>query len=374
MKEKNFASVIGPLALAALFAGAALVSGSCKFQRSAKGENAVEEAPINVRAEHPVARPMEEVIEVHGSLEPVEQVDVVTEVSGSIVDLPVKEGDTVAPGDLLARIDDEEYKLNLRQAESAYRVARSDYLSAKQLFDEGMKARAELEKMKRSYDDARSNLELSRIRLRNTEIKSPIKGVVVSRKAEMYHQAGAMEVLFTVADLSGFKVPITVTETEVAKIELAQKVRVRIDALANDPDSFPLEGRVSKIQPRVDSQTGTVQAEVSVPDPGPRARPGMFTRLKIVTATHPDALVIPRKALSAEDGNHVWVVDNQNPKLVEIKTGLLDQKGIEIISGLGLKDLVIVEGQAALTPNSKLNIVNPAPELVSGDSAEPHTP
>jgi membrane fusion protein (multidrug efflux system) len=228
--------------------------------------------------------------------------------------------------------------------------------------------------VKRSYDDSRSNLELSRIRLANTEIKSPLKGTVVSKAAEMYHQAGAMEVLFTVADLSGYKVPITVTEAEVAKIRIGQKVRVRIDALAPDADSFPLEGTVTKIQPRVDPQTGTVGVEVSVPEPGANARLGMFTRLKIVTATHPEALVIPRPALSAEDGNHVWVAGQDGPKLVEITTGLLDQKGVEVLSGLSTSDLVIVEGQAALTPKSKLNIVNQEPAAMSGDSAAPEQP
>jgi len=349
-------------------------AGACNIERSAKGEGLMEEAPINVRAEYPVVRPMEEVIEVHGNLEATEQVDVVTEVSGPIVAIMAKESDQVEPGQVLARIDDEEYKLNLRQSQSAYRVARSDYLTAKQLFDEGMKARSDFEKMKRTYDDARSNLALGRIRLANTEIKSPIKGTVVSKTAEMYHQAGAMEVLFTVADLSGYKVPITVTEAEVAKIQLGQKVRVRIDALAPDADSFPLEGTVSKIQPRVDPQTGTVGVEVSVPEPGANARLGMFTRLKIVTATHPEALVIPRKALSAEDGNHVWTVGSEGPKLAEIQTGLLDQKGVEILSGLAPDDLVIVEGQAALTPKSKLKIVNQEPEAAAGDSVVPEQP
>jgi len=348
---------------------------SCsKFGDPAKGQEKLDEAPINVRAEHPVLRAMEEIIEVHGNLEPIEQVDVVTEVSGPITKILVDEGDVVEEGQFLAAIDDEEYKLNLRQAESAYRVARSDYVSAQQLFDQGMKSRSEYEKMKRSYDDASSNLELSRIRLKNTEVKSPIPGVVISRQAEVYQQVGAMEVLFTIADLSGFKVPITVTEAEVAKIEVGQNVRVRIDALAADPESFSIAGAVGKIQPRVDPQTGTVQVEVTVPDPGKGARPGMFTRLKIVTSTHPNALVIPRRAMLAEEGNHVWVVDGTGARMVEIVPGIMDNHGLEIRSGLSPADVVIVEGQAALTPKSKIAIVNNQPAPASGDSVEKKTP
>jgi membrane fusion protein (multidrug efflux system) len=362
--------VIIRAALLCLAAGSVI---SCNFERKARSETVVEEAPIYVHAENPVTRPMEEAIEVYGNLEPVEQVDVVTEVSGTIIEILVEEGDAVEAGKLLARIDDEEYKLNLRQAQSAWRVARSDYRSAKQLYKEGMKSRSEYEKMKRSYEDARSNLALSKIRIKNTEVKSPIRGVVVSRNAEVYHQAGAMEALFTVADLSGFKIPITVTEAEVAKIELNQNVRVRVDALTPDPRAFPIEGSVSRIQPRVDPQTGTVQVEVSVPDPGPRARPGMFARLRIVTAVHESAMVIPRRAMTAEEGDNVWVVAGENAKLVPIKTGLTDDDGIEILSGLSLSDLVIVEGQAAITPKSKIIMVNEAPEDKTGDDSEPHS-
>ena len=322
-----------------------------------KEKELIEEALINVRAEPPSRRSMEEVIEVHGNLEPLERVDVVAEVSGTIVDVSAREGDRVRRGDLLARIDDEEYQLNLRQARTALRVARFDYNSTKILYEEGMKSRQEMEQKWRSYEDARTNVDLYELRLNNTKVRSPIDGLVVTRNAEPYREASAMEVLFTVADLSGYEINITVTEAEVAKIRVGQNVRVRVDALAKDLDSFPLEATVTRIQPRVDPQTGTVEVEISLKDPGAGARMGMFARLRIVTDVREKALAIPRRALPAEDDKYVWVVEDGKPRMREIETGLVDQNWVEIVGGLSPEDRVIIEGHTALTENSRINIV-----------------
>lgn len=346
----------------------AMMMSSCQLDREGQARGVLEEAPINVRAEYPTIRPMEQVIEVHGNLEPVEKVDVVAEVSGIILEIMVDEGDTVKAGDLLAKLDDEESRLSLRQAQAAFRVANSDYKSTKQLYKEGIKSRSEKEKMRRSYQDSLSNLQMARLRVKNAEVRSPIQGVVISRNAEVYRQAGAMEVLFTVGDLSGFKVSITVTEADIGRIKLGQKVRARVDAVAPDPDSFPLVATVDRIQPRVDPQTGTVAVEVGLSDPETGIKPGMFVRLRIVTSTHERALVVPRRALDSGEGNFVWVVDGDGAAMVNVETGLSDQDGIEILSGISEKDLVIVEGHAALTPKSKVNIVNQPTDNPTSDT------
>lgn len=347
----------------------------CRAGQSGKAPAKEEEAPINVRAERPQVRAMEEVIEASGNLEPISQVDVPAQVSGKIVALYAGEGEEAAAGQVLARVEDEEYRLSLRQAESALKVARSDYENAKALFEQGMKSRSELEKLGRSYEDARTNAELSRLRLDRTQIKSPLRGRVVSRNVELHQQVGAGEVLFTVADLSSFKVLITVTEAEVGKLQEGQLVRIRVEAVSPADRGYPFSGRVHKIKPKVEPKTGTVEVEVRFPNPGGGIKPGMFARLKIVTALRPQALVIPRQALQKEDGSHVWVVEGQGAKLAEVRTGLVDEEGVEVLSGLAPSDLVIVEGQSALTPRSKIKIVNgSSPAPAPGVSVEPGKP
>ncbi len=326
---------------------------ACERRDSSDWEDNIEEAPIYVHAVKPEVRDMEEVIEVHGNIEAVKKVEVTAKTSGEVVALHIDEGETVSAGTQLARLEDDEASLGLEQAQNAYRVARSDYLSTKELYKQGMKSRSEMEKMKRSYDDARSNLKMSRIRLSDTRVKSPLSGMVVDRKVELHDRVGAMEQLFTIADLSSFKIPLTVTESEVSKLSLEQKVRIRVDALTKKT-SFPFEGNVSRIAPRVDPQTGTVEVEVTLPNTDPRLRVGMFARLRIVTALHRDALVIPRRAPATEDGKHVWIVKGDGARMVKIERGLVDEDGIEVLSGISADDRVIVDGQSALTSKSRI--------------------
>ncbi len=353
--------------LVCLVALAAFVS--CKARDEA--QTGIEEAAINVRVERPAVRPMEAVIEVQGNLEPKKQADVVAEVSGTVVELFADVGDEVEAGQLLAKIEDKEYVLGHQQSRASYRVARSDYLSTKELYREGMKSKSEYEQKRRAYLDSKANLEMSEIRLDNTEVRTPIGGTVVSRSTELYKPASTMEPLFRVADLEAFLLAITVTEDEVAKIGVGQEVRVRIDAVVEDSDEFPFSAEVRKIEPMVDPQTGTVEIEIAMPHPGRGVRAGMFARLKIVTEVHDEALVVPRRALSTEDESQVWKIVDGGARLTNVKTGLTDAGGVEIVSGLSPDDLVIVEGQSALTPKSRLNIVNGEKLGLKDTKAEP---
>jgi RND family efflux transporter MFP subunit len=317
------------------------------------------EAPISVYAEVPVVRPMEEVIEVHGNLEPFMRADLVSEVSGTITELNAEEGDTVSRGEVLARIDDEEYRLNLQQAQSGYRVARSDYYSAKELYNQGMKSKSELDKLRKSFSDAQTNLKMQKIRVGNTEVKSPFDGVVLKRNVELFKLANAMELFFTIADLSEYKIEITVTESEVAKIKVGQLVRIRVDAVSQGDDIFDMAGKVKKVQPMVDPLTGTVEVEVSMPSENPALKTGMFSRLKIVTSVYDSALVVPRKAIVSEaNKDYVWIAKGEKAKRVEIKPGLRDEDGVQILSGVDEGDLVVTDGHASLKTDSKIKIID----------------
>ncbi len=324
-----------------------------------KNDEDMIEAAISVYAKRPVVRSMEEVIEVHGNLDPFMRADLVSEVSGTVVELNAEEGDTVSKGDVLARIDDEEHRLNLQQAQSSYRVGRSDYYSAKELYNQGMKSKSELDKLKKTYDDSRANLKMQKIRVGNTKIKSPFDGVVLKRNVELYKLANAMELFYIIADLSEYKILVTVTESEVAKIKVGQMVRVRVDAVSKGDDIFDLEGKVKRIQPMVDPQTGTVEVEVSLSSDNPALKTGMFTRLKIVTAVHDFALVIPRRAIVSEAGkDYVWIAKGETAGRVEINPGLRDEDGVQILSGVSKTDLVITDGHASLKTESKVKVVD----------------
>lgn len=340
--------------------------GACDSERWKKirerhqgaGDPAIEVAAINVEAAYPVRRDMEEVLELTGNLEPIEKVDVYTKQSGMLKRVEVMAGDSVAVNQLLAKVDDEELQLSYRQAESAYRVSKKKYESYRNLFQQKMVSAQEFHDLERAFRDADINRDMARIRLENTEIRTPMAGTVVDRRCDPNQVVGSMESLFTVARLDRYRIPISVTESEIGKIQAGQSVRIRVDAVASAAGEYPYQGVIAEISPMVNPQNGMVAVKVEVPNPGGELKMGMFARLRIITAVRGQALAIPKKALAGEGVNQVWVVEGDHGRLTPIEVGLRDNEYVEILSGLEPGQMLIVEGHAALTEKNRIQVVN----------------
>jgi membrane fusion protein (multidrug efflux system) len=325
---------------------------------------------INVEAAYPERRDMDEVIEVNGNLEPVVHVEIFARQSGLIEEIFKEEGDRVEKDDLLAKVDDDEIRLSYEQARLAYQVAREKYQRYKGLFQKNMVSTQEFEDIERAYNDAKVNMDSARLRLEYTDITTPVSGTVVERMCEPQQLVGTMEKVFAVAQLHQFKIPIFITEAEIGKIEENQDVRIRVDALNPDPAVYPYTGYIDHISPRINPSNGMVEVRVMLKNPG-ELKMGMFCRLKIITARRTDALVIPKKALMGEEINQVWVVDGDRGQLREVVTGIRDDKYVEILSGIKPEEMVITEGQTALTEKSRIRIVNMQDEALEKHGEEP---
>jgi RND family efflux transporter MFP subunit len=340
--------------------------GACDSERWKKlkergqgaGDPAIEVAAINVEAAYPVRRDMEEVLELTGNLEPIEKVDVYTKQSGMLKRVEVMAGDSVAVNQLLAKVDDEELQLSYRQAESAYRVSKKKYESYRNLFQQKMVSAQEFNDLERAFRDADINRDMARIRLENTEIRTPMAGTVVDRRCDPNQLVGSMESLFTVARLDRYRIPISVTESEIGKIQAGQSARIRVDAVASAAGEYPYQGVIAEISPMVNPQNGMVAVKVEVSNPGGELKMGMFARLRIITAVRGQALAIPKKALAGEGVNQVWVVEGEHGRLTPVEVGLRDNEYVEILSGLEPGQMLIVEGHAALTEKNRIQVVN----------------
>lgn len=331
-----------------------------KWKESRRGNRGtgIEVAAINVEAAYPVRRDMEEVLELTGNLEPIEKVEVYAKQGGILKSVEVKAGEIVSANQLLAKVDDAELQLSFRQAQSAYLVTKKKYESYKNLFEQKMVSAQEFNDLERAYRDAGINLDLARLRLENTEIRSPIAGTVVDRRGEPNQWVASMESLFTVARLDRYQIPISVTEAEISKIRRGQAVRIRVDAVSAGTNDFSYPGVITEISPMVNPQNGMVAVKVEVPNPGGELKMGMFARLRIITATRTNALAVPKKALAGEGINQVWVVDGDYGRMTPVEVGLRDNEYVEILSGLDASQLVIVEGHAALTEKNRIQVVN----------------
>ena len=132
-------------------------------------------------------------------------------------------------------------------------------------------------------------------------------------------------------------------------------------------------GKVARLSPVVDPQTGTFKVTVEVRPTGHQLAPGMFSRVSVTYDVHKDALTVPRAAIITEDGESaVYVVKSGVAHRVPVSLGYADGDKVEITRGVAAGDMVVTLGQNSLKDGTKVAVVNNVPaKAMAAQSAKP---
>jgi HlyD family secretion protein len=324
-----------------IVAGVVVMAGFVRLSVAKRGQGAVD-----VRLERVGRRDLVAIVTASGKIEPKKSVDILSDIMGRIVSLPVKEGDFVEKGQFLVRIDPTQYqagveraqagvasaqanvaqaRANLDQATRAYTRARDvraqnpqllSQESLEQLQTQQAVAQANLDAAQRQVDQAQANLRDAQDQLRKTTILSPLTGQVTRLSVEEGEVAvpgtfsRATGLLMTVSDMSIIEAWVQVDETDVVRIKLGDSVDVSIDAM---PDtSFP--GRVTKIANssvtgattstsglQTAAQAVDFEVRVQLDHPPRNLRPDLSATAHIIADTRRQALSVPIIALTVRE-------------------------------------------------------------------------
>jgi membrane fusion protein (multidrug efflux system) len=357
-----------------VFAGVILLLAGCN-QANGKTEGADAEGPapaIPVEVSRPRRAEMAAVYSGTAPLESERKAFINPKVYGEIRAVLVDEGDRVREGQVLARLDGDQLRLELAQAEAQMRRLERDYHRNVELQKKGLVSATAFENLKYELDAARATWDLAKLQLSYTDIRAPIAGTVTQKTdivkvGNTVVPAGGIiqnadSALFAIEDLDSLVVRISVPERELPRLSTGQVAELGFDAVPGRR----FTGTVSLIRPAVDAATATFQARIRVSDPDGVLKPGMFARVAIVYERKADALQVPRAALLDGDGPpRVFVVSGGKAVEREVQLGLGNGAWVEVVSGLGDQDQIVVVGQGALRPGSSVRIVNPAPPAAS---------
>jgi membrane fusion protein (multidrug efflux system) len=298
-------------------------------------------------------------------------------VRGEIRAVLVDEGDRVREGQVLARLDGDQLRLELAQAEAQLRRLERDYQRNVELQKRGLVSATAFENLKYELDAARATWELAKLQLSYTEIRAPIAGTVTQKTdivkvGNTVVPAGGViqnadSALFAIEDLDSLIARISVPERELQRLSTGQSAELAFDAVPGRR----FAGEVVLIRPAVDASTATFQARVRVRDPDGLLKPGMFGRVAIVYERKPDALQIPRAALLDGDGPpRIFVVEDGKAVEREVKLGLGNGAWVEVVAGVAEGEEVVVVGQGALRPGSAVRVVRPSATAAARARAE----
>ena len=312
---------------------------------------------IPVRVTSVIRRDIADYLETNGSLEAENEVDIVARTTGPIVELNVEEGDFVREGQVLARIDAAEIeaqlgiaRVNLAEAELSWNRAQSSY-------------REEVISQE-AYDLARSTFESAAAQIVGTEIlldytviRAPFDGLIIERVIKNAEHVATNARLFRISDFDPLLCPIQLPEKDLPRLKLDQPAHLTVEAYSGV--RFP--ARVLRISPVVDAATGTVKVTLEVQAQG-RLRPGMFASVFVETDVHENALVVPKQALvleSTSDTVYVAMDDGQGGTVArrrELELGYEESDSLEVLSGLGEGEDVVIIGQDNLSDQTPVTI------------------
>ena len=287
--------------------------------------------------------------------------DVVARAGGEVVEVLVEEGDAVREGQLLAQLDPSDARLALAEAQAHYDNIQREYTRTAELAKHGGVTDQELENQRYQIELRTIALDRSRQQLADTEVRSPITGIVVERSVNRGATISANTRLFHVLDPDPLLAVIHIPDAGRQSLRAGQGVQIQAAG------GVQATGVIDRISPVVEAESGTVKVTVELDGAGTDAGalvPGSFVTVLVPTETRPNAVVVPKRAILLErDQSIVYRVQEGVAVRTPVAVGLSAQDLVEITSGLSVGDVVVTIGNESLRDGAPVRAAGePLPE------------
>ena len=305
-----------------------------------------ERAPVAARHEHPGSLRFRRLVRIHSQEE------------GRITELEVFEGDPVAQGNLLVRLEDDLLRAQLDKARATKRQKQLDLRRQEGLQSRRAVSEDELAQARTALTVAQAEERLLETRLAFTRIRAPFAGVITERQVEPGDFVTKNSHLLTLADPASLVAEVYASELILPRLEPGDPVELRIDALG--PERF--EGRILRIHPALVRTSRQTVVEVAM-DPIPAgARAGQFVRATLgIGAVY--RLSVPFRAVRRDrEGEFLWLLgDGNKVERRPVRTGLRITDCIEITEGLEPGERVVTRGFLGLAEGKLVQVVAGSP-------------
>jgi membrane fusion protein (multidrug efflux system) len=299
-----------------------------------------------------------------GSLRADEAVVVRPEIAGRVTEIRFAEGQNVARGALLARLDQAELAAVAASSRAqlqleVQRVERSEDLRKK-----GFISQQALDDQKTGAARARAKLAEDEARLAKTEMRAPFPGVAGLRHVSEGQYVAAGTDIARLDKIDQLKLDFRVPESFIARLKPGQAVKAAVDAYPGEA----FGGAIYAIEPAIDEATRTVLIRARIANSQLKLRPGMFARVLLQLGVRDKAVWIPEQAIVPKgQDSFVYRVANGKVEFVRVQTGTRKVGEVEITSGIAAGDLVVTEGSQRLFPGAAVAPMHkPAAEIPAG--------
>jgi membrane fusion protein (multidrug efflux system) len=318
-------------------------------------------AGVRVQVAPVVMKEMVFPITASGSIKPKEAATVSSEVPARVLEVPVHEGQGVARGAVLARLNDRDLRLQIEEAQSAITreqvtLAKDQYDRNQRLFQQGAVTRLVLDQTKNqyltldsAYQSAQAKIRQLREQMSKTQILSPISGVVAKKFVSPGELLAPGAPVAIVENTEEVLVDVEVSDRDVVKVRAGQEVEASTDA-------FPgrtFHGQVERVGSTANPVTRSFNVQAKIANHEQELRSGMIASLRVVL-TKKKALLAPVEAVSGEgDAAKVFVVRQGVARRLPVRLGDRLDREVEVLSGLSEGDEVVIYGGDQLTDGQR---------------------
>lgn len=313
--------------------------------------------PILVDVVPVVVGPITESVQAVGTLEAMASIIVRPEIAGVIRRIHFKDGQFVARAVPLVELDPEELQSQANQAAAEENMTQVTYERLKRLNDqqEVIVPAQQIDEARMAWQAAAANSLLYAARLKKTVIRASFSGTVGLRRVSVGDYVQPGQAIVNLEDLSTLHVDFKVAEVWLSRLYVGQQVTVMTEAFPNET----FVGRVTAIDPRVDSTNRTVAVRAAVPNQAGTLRPGLFVTVKLTVGENTHALLIPEEAeFLRQDKAMVFRVENRTARLTEVTVGLRERGMVQVRSGLREGDQVVRTGTHKLHDGALVSITS----------------
>ena len=307
-----------------------------------------------VKAHRTAKEEFEVLVEALGTGKANESVLITTQTSDIVQKIYFDDGDKVKAGQVLLTLIDLEEKARLAALDVDLQEANRQLKRIANLAKNNVASEQLLDEQKAEVNALIAEMNVLKTQMLALQVRAPFDGLLGLRQVSVGALVRPGDAITTLDDLSIIKVDFNISEVHLPSLAIGQNIRAT--SIAYPDETF--EGQIVSIGSRVDPATRAIQIRANINNQNFKLRPGMLLQIMLqkkllTTIVIPEASIVP-----VEDKHFVFVVKDAAVTKRQVKIGLRKPGKVQIVSGLDLGELVVIEGALKLRNGSKVDVLN----------------
>ncbi len=291
-------------------------------------------------------------LSLSGSIEANEQVEIHSEVSGMVEGIYFQEGSNVSKGQVLFKVNDIELRAQLGQTRTKQNLASENERRAKLLLEKEAISQEEYDIALADFKSAKSQSQLIQAQISKTSVKAPFLGKIGLRYISPGTYLTPTVLVANLVNTTKLKITFSIPEKYATQVKLNTNLSFTV---AGSNEKYM--AKVYAIEPRVDTNTRTLQVRAIADNKENKLFPGTYANVELPLDIIKDAIVIPTEAIiPVQNGKKVFIAKNGKAKEVMIETATRTDASVLVLSGLKEGDTVLTTGVMGLKNDAAVKV------------------